>query len=92
MLRPEIVRLTEVDGGGLSGTVRDLRFEGQASPTGSKYRDCLSRSRPRCGRPTQVRPHELGTRVGLRFDADACVLLPRALARSTEQSRHEEDA
>jgi ABC-type Fe3+/spermidine/putrescine transport system ATPase subunit len=77
VLRPEVVRVTEGDGSGLSGTVRDLAFHG----SGFRYRVEVP------GLPETLKaempadaggPRELGSRVGLCFDADACVLLPRA--------------
>ena len=90
VLRPEIVRLTEVDGAGLSGTVRDLAFRG----SGFTYRVEVP------GLPESLKaempadagaPHELGSRVGLRFDADACVLLPRVAAEPTAGPTEEDE-
>jgi ABC-type Fe3+/spermidine/putrescine transport system ATPase subunit len=86
VLRPEVVRVTEGDGSGLSGTVRDLAFHG----SGFRYRVEVP------GLPETLKaempadaggPRELGSRVGLRFDADACVLLPRAAAEPPPAGR-----
>jgi ABC-type Fe3+/spermidine/putrescine transport system ATPase subunit len=84
VLRPEIVRLAELDGAGLQGTVRDLAFRG----SGFTYRvevpglpEALKAEVP----ADAGRPRELGSEVGLRFDADACVLLPRVPAGPTSE-------
>jgi ABC-type Fe3+/spermidine/putrescine transport system ATPase subunit len=89
VLRPEAVRLEETDGTGLGGTVRDLAFRG----AGFTYRvevpglpETLKAEVP----ADAGQSHALGSAVGLRFDADSCVLLPREALDSQKQKEEQQ--
>jgi ABC-type Fe3+/spermidine/putrescine transport system ATPase subunit len=80
VLRPEVVRLGAAgDGaagaGGLTGSVADMAFRG----TGFSYRvDVPSLPEPlKAEMPSGTSPHEVGSRVSVEWDRDACSLLPR---------------
>jgi ABC-type Fe3+/spermidine/putrescine transport system ATPase subunit len=84
VLRPEAVRLTEADGTGLGGAVRDLAFRG----SGFTYRvevPGLSETLKAEVPAGAGHSYELGAAVAVRFDADTCVLLPRAALDSEKE-------
>jgi ABC-type Fe3+/spermidine/putrescine transport system ATPase subunit len=76
VLRPEVVRLSAAAGNGVRGVVRDVAFRG----SGFTYRvDVPGLAEPlKAEMPAEAgRPFELGSDVGIRWEAESCGLLRR---------------